>query len=103
METSGCRRQCVAHREVCSLIATVTEIADGAPQEDAQFRRELDSSLLANDKASIETVAGTIFPQSLWNRNRPRDMLFGRYLSIYPRIRRHPKNRRGTYFQRDRK
>jgi hypothetical protein len=89
-----------ANREVCSLIATVTGIVDGTPQEDAQFRRDLDNSLLANDKASVETVAGTIFPQSLWNREKPRDLLFGRYLNIYPRIKRHPKNRRGTYFQR---
>jgi thymidylate synthase len=89
-----------SHREASPLIATVTDITNGVPQEDIQFRRRLDQSLLANDRASVETVAGTIFPQSLWNPGNPRDRLFGRYIRAYPRIRRHPKNRRGTYFQR---
>jgi hypothetical protein len=88
------------NREIYALIATVTGLANGVPQEDPEFRECLDRSLLAGGKASVETVAGTIFPQSLWNPDAPRDALFRRYLRIYPRIKRHPKNRRGTYFQR---
>jgi hypothetical protein len=86
--------------EACALVATVTGLSGGGPQEDAGIRARLDQSLLANGNSCVETVAGTIFPQSLWNPAAPRELLFARYGRIFPRIRRHPKNRRGTYFQR---
>lgn len=89
-----------ANREVYPLTATVTDLAGGTPQEDCTVRSNLDQSLLANGKASVETVSGTIFPQSLWNPAKPRAALFDRYERVFSKIKRHPKNRRGTYFQR---
>jgi hypothetical protein len=88
------------NREVRALIATVTDLADGVIKEDAEVRERLDHSLRANDMACVETVAGTIFPRSLWNPSSPRSSLFARYTRIFPRVKRDPKNRRGTYFQR---
>jgi len=88
------------NREASPLISTITHLASGRPAEDSNLRASLDRSLVANGKASVETVAGTIFPQSLWDPSKSRQELFNRYRRIYPKIRQHPKNRRGTYFQR---
>lgn len=64
------------------------------------IRNELDKVLVAEDKQTVETVANTIFPYSLWNPARERQLLFDRYMAIYPQLQRNWQNRRGTYFQR---
>jgi hypothetical protein len=89
-----------AKREIFVFTVTVTDLASGVPQEDPRVRNSLDLSLQANGHACIETVAATIFPRSLWNPAKPRKVLFDRYNHIFSRIKQHPKNRRGTYFQR---
>ena len=75
---------------------------EGLPEETAIIRAELDAQLKQKNKKSIITVANTIFPQRLWRMNEANsaEMLFRRYNSIWPRVRRHPANRRGVYFQR---
>jgi thymidylate synthase len=86
--------------EVMNLNATVTGLDRGGPDENAEMRSLLDEMLSAAEMASVETVANTIFPNSLWNPRRPKEELFARYMKAFPKIRRHPANRRGTYFER---
>jgi hypothetical protein len=86
--------------EVKNLNATITGLERGGPQENAAVRSLLDEMLSAEDMASIETVANTIFPISLWNPGRAKEIVFERYMRAFPKIRKYPANRRGTYFQR---
>ncbi len=52
-------------------------------------------------QSSIETVAGTIFPEFIWRRCRgDRQQLYDNYDSIWPRIKKCPANRNGVYFRR---
>ncbi len=60
----------------------------------------LNSFLLAKGLKAVSTTANTIFPSSLWNRDRPRDELYQRYMRILPRLRRRPANQYGLYFER---
>jgi hypothetical protein len=89
-----------ARHEVMNLNATVTGLEKGGPEESATVRALLEEMLLSDNMASVETVANTIFPMSLWNPGKPKEALFERYMRAFPKIRRHPANRRGTYFQR---
>lgn len=68
--------------------------------EDSDVRQILDDALMECGDSSCETVAGTIFPQSLWNPQATRKALFGRYATCWPRIQKCPPNKNGTYFQR---
>ncbi len=53
------------------------------------------------NKSYVETVSGTIFPESIWQRcNNDRKRLYDYYLKIWPRIKKNPLNRNGVYFQR---
>jgi hypothetical protein len=81
---------------------------DGLPNEIAEIRGPLDAALSKingkkNPALSVNSVAGTIFPYALWNRNKndKGEHLFERYRAIYKRIKaRDSRNNRGTYFQR---
>lgn len=71
--------------------------------EDNQIRMELDAHLAATKatKKTIETVAGTIFPESIWNLSDNRHNLYAQYSAAFPRIKRSSRdNRRGVYFER---
>ena len=59
--------------------------------------RELE---LQRNGLSCQTVASTIFPTSLWNPEAGRNELYDRYQRIFRRVRKHPRNRFGVYFQR---
>lgn len=71
-------------------------------EEDIKTREILDKSLLDNKKATIQTVAETIFPQSLYEYLQyDRIELYKRYKANLLRIKKaSPKNRNGTYFER---
>ena len=88
------------HQEVMNLNVTVNELDRGGPEEDSRIRSNLDAMLLDRGKGSVETVANTIFPLSLWNPRRSKEALFQRYMKTFPKIRRFRGNRRGTYFER---
>ncbi len=88
------------HGELQGLVVEIAPNEDGLILEAGHIRDATDRTLSARRVSSVETVAGTIFPASLWNPNRPRQELYDRYLRIWPRVRRYPANRRGTYFQR---
>ena len=65
------------------------------------IRSELEKVLAACGKQTVDTVANTIFPDSLWNSGESRQKLFERYTAILPRLRKASrKNAHGIYFER---
>jgi thymidylate synthase len=87
--------------EILPLAVTVTGFADDWPTENPAIRCALDEALLKMDEFYCDTVASTIFPQSLWNPEKSRDQLFERYRRVLPRLRKMEKrNRYGLYFER---
>lgn len=90
----------VYRHEVASLVVEIAEVSNEDIPEDCAVRAALNKSLDSQSKASVETVANTIFPQSLWNRGTPAQRLYERYHKILPTLRRYPQNRRGIYFER---
>jgi len=87
-------------KELIPLVVMVTELNNGVGWEDMEIRRLLDTSLQKMGKQSCNTVANTIFPESLWNPKVDREKLFKRYFNIMPEIMKCPKNIYGVYFER---
>jgi hypothetical protein len=87
-------------KEASNLIVNIEGLTNTTDLEDLAIRHKLDQVLEKNDNFSVLTVANTIFPASLWRPNLPRNVLFQRYLKLWPRISKIRQNRRGTYFQR---
>ena len=53
------------------------------------------------NQSNIETVAGTIFPETIWKRcGGDRETLRKTYLKMWPQIKKCKANRWGTYFKR---
>jgi hypothetical protein len=90
----------VRGREASPLVISITGLGDSSGTKAGKVGRELDRLYAARAMGSVETVANTIFPSGLWNRRRPKEELFARYLKIVPRLRRYKKNRHGLYFER---
>lgn len=91
----------VAHtrkRELGPLVVTIDTTFGVSQRND--IRTFLDGALAEAGESSVDTVASTIFPRSLWNAALPRVALYERYERIWPRVQRIPQNRRGTYFRR---
>jgi len=86
--------------EVSPLVVAFDVREASAPPQFAGPRSALDEALTASGRATVETVANTLFPNSLWNPSRFRQQLFRRYLRILPALRRDSHNRRGIYFER---
>lgn len=88
--------------EVAPLIVSITGFdASGAFREDDSIRSALGTVLATKNHQSVDTVASTIFPASLWNPARHRQDLFARYQRISRRVRHASReNSRGIYFER---
>jgi hypothetical protein len=86
--------------EVSPLVVAFDVTEDHPMQQYRELRSALDSALIASGRATVGTVANTLFPYSLWNPSRPREHLFQRYLKILPALRHDVRNRRGLYFER---
>jgi hypothetical protein len=71
-----------------------------SPIEDLTVRQALDRALEKVDEANCNTVANTIFPQTLWHQELSRHEFYQRFYDIWPRVHHYSSNRRGTYFQR---
>jgi hypothetical protein len=86
--------------EVAPLVLSVSSPFDGGvPPADPVLETKLDALLRTeNAKLSIDTVANTLFPQSLWNADRPRKEFYNRFLRLWPRIQK--SNPYGHYFHR---
>ena len=89
-------------KEIGPLIVSITGFDNaGLFQEDPNIRKELDAVLVSENLQTVNTVANTIFPISMWNQAAPRSQLFDRYQKIVPRlVKGSNKNRRGIYFER---
>ena len=88
------------HSELSPITITVTGWSNNNIPEHHGIRKELDDSLLANSLNSCHTVANTIFPESLWNRDKKRKLLYERYLQSLNQIRKCKDNCYGVYFER---
>lgn len=87
-------------KEIVPLQVTIKEISDDKPIEIPQIRQLLDEDLIKNNYPSCSTVAGTIFPASMWNPNLPREVLFDRYRKALPQLKKFKQNVNGIYFER---
>lgn len=89
--------------EIAPLVVSITGFNDGEPSEDAELRAALDKSLEENGKATVHTVANTIFPKSVWRACKyDRALFFQIYKETAPRYKAlaSSKNHRGMYFER---
>ena len=87
--------------EIAPLVVVVQGLENAEPPDVSVIRSALDSALSLDGKGlSCHEVANTIFPIRLWNDKEPRIHLYNRYRGIFGRIRKHPANRKGLYFQR---
>jgi thymidylate synthase len=88
-------------REILPLVVTVTGFTDNQPTETSSIRQALDQALLNNNRFLCETVASTIFPQSLWNPSVGKEQLFQRYKDLLPELKKlEVSSRYGLYFER---
>jgi hypothetical protein len=89
--------------EISPLVLSFTGFKPGEPMEDAAIRGRLDRALSDAGFATVQTIANTIFPASLWKLaggNRTR--LIELYREVLPRIKGVDprRNGRGLYFER---
>lgn len=89
-------------KEMAPLIVSFTGFDDkGNFEEDGTIKQALENILKTRGKQTINTVANTIFPASMWNPSLDRGHLFDRYGSIIHKLKKaSPQNRRGLYFAR---
>lgn len=94
METSGGQRH--------PAIVIIHGLDDDVLAEDQNIRLRLDQELKKYAINNCATVAGTIFPYSMWNAALVDDakVLFKRYEKAWPGISKCPTNRNGVYFRR---
>lgn len=84
-------------REITPLTLTLTDF-----HESLEIRNALEVDLKHNEENSVDTVAETIFPQSLYRLfKNDRHGLYDEYIKNLRRIHKiDSRNRRGTYFER---
>ncbi len=89
--------------EMAPLVVSVSGFTNGEPLEDKSLRTALDACLAQNELQTVNTVANTIFPQSIWQQSGgDRKELYATYLENLPSyVAMSPnKNYRGLYFAR---
>ena len=88
-------------KEISPLVISLTGFNQGITNEDQSIRDALDNCLKDRDQ-SIDTVANTIFPSSIWRHSKyDRKKFFEAYIKNLPRIKAlNSKNKRGIYFER---
>ncbi len=93
--------QNISGNEIQGLSITINDFDENNNvNETYEIRESFDRALKANGMLPISTVANTIFPINLWNPKLDRSVLFKRYLSIFPQIKKCPQNFHGVYFER---
>lgn len=85
---------------ISPLVVIIQNLKEDCKIENSIIRVILSDELQNKKVTQIETVSGTIFPESYWNPKTSRQTLFNRYIKCWPRIKKCPSNRRGTYFER---
>jgi hypothetical protein len=89
-------------KEYVPCLVSIAGLNGADPEADADLRDALDACLEANGHDRVQTVANTIFPQSLWRRAKGnRNAFFRSYLEDLPSfVEMDRRNRRGIYFAR---
>jgi hypothetical protein len=89
-------------KEVSPVLVSIIGFEGCMPDEDQGIKTELDYCLELSGLQKVQTVANTIFPESLWRASKyDRNILFAKYKSHVPRYKAlSKKNRRGIYFER---
>lgn len=89
-------------REYTPFLVSIAGLNGGEPEADADLRDALDLCLEGNAHDRVQTVANTIFPQSLWQRAKgDRKAFFRDYLEDFPSfVEMDRRNQRGIYFAR---
>jgi len=87
------------------IVSFDIDVGEDYELENDCIRQALNKQLgVSNDIANpsnIETVAGTIFPESIWKRcGGDRQKLFTEYEKMWPLVKKCKNNRWGTYFRR---
>lgn len=90
------------YSEIAPLVVSITGFDDEQEfVEEPGIRALLDGLLKQKGLRGVDTVASTIFPQSMWNPKMPRQALFARYGKIASHLKeKWPANRHGLYFER---
>lgn len=89
-----------------SAVVKINTSDDIDSHETPELREIVDTQLRSLLKKTavqsvVETVAGTIFPESIWRLAKgDRHLFYKEYEKALPFIRRKPANRRGIYFER---
>jgi hypothetical protein len=88
--------------EYVPFLVSIAGLNGADPEGDADLRDALDACLEANGHDRVQTVANTIFPQSLWRRAKGnRKAFFRSYLEDLPSfVEMDRRNQRGIYFAR---
>lgn len=93
-----------SHKERAPFMVSISTRENGTLAEDEDLRFALDACLEDRALPSVEKVAKSIFPQSVWQRFRkkPRKEFFDYYLEYLPDFvsMESTKNRDGIYFAR---
>ena len=82
------------------MTITVTGLNNESIPEYPGIRIDLDKLLSDSSLRSCHTVANTIFPITLWNRNKNRDLFYQRYQRSRSQILCDKANCNGVYFDR---
>lgn len=84
-------------KEICPMVVTLTGF-----EEDLEYRKILNKHLESSNDFKVETVAETIFPESLYKMaGYDRHKLYVMYKDMLPRLHKIDRNnRRGLYFER---
>lgn len=67
------------------------------PSYKEKLENDLNCYLQSINKATIDTIASTIFPKSLSSNPK---MIYDRFNKIWPNIKKYPQNKNGNYFRR---
>lgn len=83
-------------------VIIIEHLEDISNVEDSTIRLRLDKELKKHKSNLSSTVAGTLFPSSMWNSALKDDAgaLYARYEKVWPGIAKCPANRKGVYFRR---
>ena len=87
------------HKHDFNLILEVSDPMKVLASE-AKIKIELDTLLRRNKKQTIGTVINTIFPATLYSKHGRAEMFKAYKDEVYPKLKKHPDTKWGTYFMR---
>jgi hypothetical protein len=86
--------------EISPLTVTIQHQSEDGEWDNAEARRTVNRLLDRAGRQPVEHVASTIFVNSWWNKNRPRDEYYKRYKKNLAKLRSFRQNANGIYLER---